>query len=312
MTLTREQLVSLCDRRDLGIVADAVAWHPEARKLLAGVSSETIDELRVDGRRAVQELVEANVGLVGFVIQRHAAGRAAIREDLFQEGVVGLTAAAWSFDPTRSRFSTFAYHRVRGAVVTALLTNAGEHHLLPNQARDVMQVRKAELELINSGRPATASAIARELERPVEVITEIKGYARHSAIAFDGTDIADPTGRVQQAFDKVVEPDVARYLRMLPPLEREVIEKLHGLNGHRARSAVVVAAELATSESTVGRIANSGYTHLRGLIDRESAPPARLTGSPGAVHESQHNLRRPERHHQPVKSHPRPSPTIGT
>ncbi len=39
MTLTRAQLVSLCERRDLGIVAEAAGRHPEAQRLLAGRST---------------------------------------------------------------------------------------------------------------------------------------------------------------------------------------------------------------------------------------------------------------------------------
>ena len=70
-------------------------------------------------------------------------------------------------------------------VVTALLTNVGEHHLRSNQARDVMQVRRAELELVTSGRPATASAIAQELERPVDVVTEFIRHVRGEELGPD-------------------------------------------------------------------------------------------------------------------------------
>lgn len=311
MTLTREQLVSLCDRRDMGIVAEAEETHPEAQRLLAGVPSEAVDLLRADGRRAVQELVEANMGLVGLAVQRHASGRPAIRDELFQEGVVGLVTAAWSYDPEQSRFSTFAYHHVRGMVVTALLTNVGEHHLRSNQARDVMQVRRAELELVTSGRPATASAIARELERPVHVVTEIMSYARHSTIPFEGADIVDPADRAQKALDRVLQPDVARYVRMLPPLERDVIEKLHGMNGQESRTAAVLADEFGTSRTSVSRIADSGYTHLRGLIDREGdrqllrSTTARATGALTPAR------RRPEHLDQTVQPLSRLSPRVG-
>ena len=312
MTLTRSQLVSLCERRDLGIVAEAAGRHPEAQRLLARVPPEAVELLRADGRRAVEELVEANMGLVGLVVQRHAAGRPAIRDELFQEGVVGLVTAAWSYDPEQSRFSTFAYHHVRGTVVTALLTNVGEHHLRTNQARDVMQVRRAEQELVTSGRQATASAIAQELGRPVDVVTEIMGYARHSTIPFEGADVADPADSAQKALDKVLEPDVARYVRMLPPLEREVIEKLHGMNGHEARIAGVLADELGTSRTSVSRIADSGYTHLRGLIDREGNRQAVRSTSPRAAGGATSARRRHEHHELAVQPGSRQSPQVGT
>lgn len=294
MRLTREQLVELCERRDMGIVADAASTHLDARRLLAGIPPEQVAAFSADGRRAVQEMVEANLGVVGLVLARHASGSVKVRDDLFQEGVIGLITAAWRYDPTQSAFSTYAYYHIRGTVLTALMTGSGELHLRPSQAKDIIQVRRAELELLSDRRPATPAAIASELGRPVKQIGEILNYTRHSQLPLDA-DVIDASERAQTAFDKVLQVDVARYVRMLPPLEQQVIDKLYGLNGQTPTTQQAIAKELGTSSTSVRRIADTAHAHLRRLLDRQdSVPlprPARPISGAGLTVPSRH---RPE------------------
>lgn len=63
-------------------------------------------------------MVEANLGLVGFVVAR-TIGRTSgdLAEELFQDGVVGLMRAAQLFDPARGfRFSTYAMFWIRQGI----------------------------------------------------------------------------------------------------------------------------------------------------------------------------------------------------
>jgi len=273
MRLTREQLLVLCERRDMGIVADAASTHLDARRLLASIPPEQVATLSADGRRAVQEMVEANLGVVGLVLSRHANGRTRIRDDLFQEGVIGLITAAWRYDPTQTTFSTYAYHHVRGKVLTSLLTEGGELHLRPGQAQDLMEVRRTELRLVSDGRPATPAAIAAELGRPLKEINEIMSYTRHSHLPLDAADVVDASERAQMGFDKVLQIDVSRYVRMLPPLEQQVIDRLYGLNGKAPSTQQAIAQDLGTSMTSVRRIADTARAHLRRLIDRPDSQP---------------------------------------
>lgn len=295
MRLTREHLVALCERRDMGIIADAASTHLDARRLLAGLPPEQVAALRVDGRRAVQEIVEANLGVVGLVLSRHANGRTKIRDDLFQEGVIGLISAAWRYDPTQAAFSTYAYHHVKGAVLTSLMTDGGELHLRPAQAKDVVDVRRAEMALMVEGRPANPAAIAMELGRPVKEIRDALGFTRHSGLPLEAVDVVDSSERAQDAFEKVLRIDVSRYVRMLPPLEQQVIDRMYGLNGQTRATQQTIAADLGTSMTGVRRIADTAFAHLRRLIDRpDSQPvpgPARLASRAGLTIQGCH---RPE------------------
>jgi len=311
MRLTREQLLVLCERRDMGIVADAASTHLDARRLLASIPPEQVATLSADGRRAVQEMVEANLGVVGLVLSRHANGRTRIRDDLFQEGVIGLITAAWRYDPTQTAFTTYAYHHIRGTVLTALMTGGGELHLRPGQAKDLMEVRRAELGLMSDGRPATPAAVAAELGRPVKEISEVMSYTRHSHLPLDAADVVDASERAQVAFDKVLQVDVSRYVRMLPPLEQQVIDKLYGLNGQAPSTQQAIAKELGTSTTSVRRIADTARAHLRRLLDRPDGQPvsglAKPTSGAGLAVPSSH---RPEHRAGVTKPAGRTAPRV--
>ncbi len=70
-----------------------------------------------------QQLVEAHQGLVrslAMKIHEHAPSQVDL-DDLIAYGQVGLVEAARDFDPSRgSRFSTYAYYRIRGAIYDGL------------------------------------------------------------------------------------------------------------------------------------------------------------------------------------------------
>lgn len=70
-------------------------------------------ELATDPR----ELYETHARLVGAVLHEHYRHCWTWRDDLTQEGLLGLWQAALKFDPARGvKFRTFAKHRVLGAM----------------------------------------------------------------------------------------------------------------------------------------------------------------------------------------------------
>lgn len=72
------------------------------------------------GRAARQALVSANMRLVYSLAKRHE-GHGVALSDLIQEGAIGLMSAATKFDPDRGyKFSTYAYHWIRQALLRAL------------------------------------------------------------------------------------------------------------------------------------------------------------------------------------------------
>ena len=133
MTLTDDQVRDLCQRRDAGVLAQAAGHVPQARRITGDATPTELARLVDDGITARHQLIEANLGLVGFVVNRYQGG--IDRDDLFQEGALALAKAANRFDPHQGTFSTFAVATIRGAVNKALDTKAGRLHLNATQAR---------------------------------------------------------------------------------------------------------------------------------------------------------------------------------
>lgn len=119
----------------------------------------------------------------------HIVGRLAIelpsrieRDDLVGYGMLGLVGAADSFDPSRGlQFSTFAFPRIRGAILDELR----KADFLPRGRREKVRdldrvVRRLEQE---AGAPPPPEAIARELGCTLEEVDEILVSARSSSVA---------------------------------------------------------------------------------------------------------------------------------
>jgi RNA polymerase sigma factor for flagellar operon FliA len=81
-----------------------------------------------DNQSPRYELIEQHLPLAKAIVARVrlAYGLAIPFDDLYSLGLTGLMRAAERFDPTRGvPFATFAYHRVRGAVIDGLRRDPG-------------------------------------------------------------------------------------------------------------------------------------------------------------------------------------------
>lgn len=85
-------------------------------------SAEDPQAILVAAPPTAQQLVASCQGLVrslAWKIHRKVACRTEL-EDLISYGQVGLVQAAQDFDPTRGQFTTYAYYRIRGAILDGL------------------------------------------------------------------------------------------------------------------------------------------------------------------------------------------------
>ncbi len=76
--------------------------------------AEALRRARAEGTEALQELAEKHLPLVGMKVRR-LPGSEACREELYQQGAVGLMKALRRFDPARGvAFSTYAAAMILG------------------------------------------------------------------------------------------------------------------------------------------------------------------------------------------------------
>lgn len=129
-------------------LAQAIEVGLFASVLLSGslASDASEAELRLlveDGERARQQLYLANLGLVGALADRWAVRAGLPRDELFQEGCVGLGEAIQLFDWRRGyRFSTLAWKRISYSLMAAAALRCGELDSSLTQAKIAQRIRR--------------------------------------------------------------------------------------------------------------------------------------------------------------------------
>jgi len=167
-----------------------------------------------------QQLIEENQGLV-----RSLAGKIHRKlpphvdlEDLVAYGQVGLAEAARDFDPARgSRFSTYAYYRIRGAVYDGLSKmtwfSRSEYKRIRYQQM-ANETLKAEPSQPQSGQE---KGLGEELHW-------FRDISRALAVVYLATQCESPEGATSRALEDPSAPDPTAQV-----ISEEITRKLHEL-----------------------------------------------------------------------------------
>ncbi len=143
----------------------AAAFERAGSAEVSGVAMEVWQQYRDSGDEALRErLILEHLYLV-----RHVAGRLAVRlpahiaqEDLEGWGVFGLMEAVEKFDPNQGTdFKTFAYHRIRGAILDEVRRQSWLPRSLWHKLQKINETR-ARLER-ESGASVSDAEVARKL-----------------------------------------------------------------------------------------------------------------------------------------------------
>jgi RNA polymerase primary sigma factor len=246
------------------------------RLLTADEERELSCRIERGDRRAKEEMVESNLGLVYF-ITRGYTGRGVPFEDLVQEGTVGLVRAVERFDHRRRvRFSTYAVPWIRHAVTDAL-AEAREIRLPAKATRQLAALETAETELRGHMSEApTAEAISERGGLSVKRVRELRGAPRVTAsldeqVGEDGARlaefVADP--EAVDPWRRVDEHDTRRQLwsmlRMLPHRYRTVLVRRYGLVDDRAQSHAEIGRSLGVGEERSRQLEREALHRLRAL-----------------------------------------------
>jgi len=224
-------------------------------------ASQTYHEVaRQNGR---DELILANLALV-----RHAVGKLLAQlppgvdvENLESAGTLGLVEAANSFDPERGiEFKTYAYSRVRGAVLDELRRNCP----LPQQMLEkVALVRQAYKRLAS---PVSVEMLAEATGLSADEVADCLAAIRMTSMVsletsrhLVGTRLEErqqpPDQLAQQSEEKHV---LAEAIQALPERERLAVT-LYYLEDLRLKE---IGKLLELSESRVSRVLNAALFHL--------------------------------------------------
>jgi RNA polymerase sigma factor (sigma-70 family) len=245
-----------------------VAWRGDA-------TDEELWALEEAGARAQQELVAANLGLVGAVLGPYARGGASVA-DLFQEGCLGLIAAVERFDHRRGvRFSTYATYWIRAGVGAATSRLASAVTVPVSRTDQLRVAHGVESELTQRlGRLPTVAEVAAAIgrderwtgallgQRGVRSLDELDERALHRLSATAQTD--EGPSREPAAWAR-------RLLAGLTAFDRRVLELRLGFGGRSPSSLAAVARELGVPVGRVRRAEARALEQLRGCCPREVA-----------------------------------------
>jgi len=210
-------------------------------------------------------LVREHAAMIDRCARRIAAkaGAPQLADDLWSVGALGLIDAARRFEGGRGvRFSTFAEHRVRGAMLDELRRMDHLPRRLREKSDAVSQARKKIAQ--EKGRPAEDAEVAKAVGVTLEEMAEIEGAAMPLAELDIEVSAADEEPGPEELTSRRQQADRLKAKISVLPERLQTVLGLHYIEGCTYRE---IAQMLQVSEPRVCQLHAEAVALLRGAFN---------------------------------------------
>jgi RNA polymerase primary sigma factor len=249
-------LLSAADERWL---AQAIEAGRAARLRLAdGTADDGDPALVAEGERARHHFIEANVRLVQSIANRFSVPVHLDRDDIVQDGMIGLEKAVEKYDWRRGyKFSTYATWWIRQSIQRGLEASASTIRIPGHRTR--------ELRTAIAASTASGTRLDDELAM-IDMLSQLESMDRPIGDGPDtlGTLVAsDAEGPEEAAERSVAREQIDALLEHLDDTSAFAVASRFGLRGHEPATFAVIAEQLGVTPQAVRRRVERAIAKLR-------------------------------------------------
>jgi RNA polymerase primary sigma factor len=249
-------LLTAADERWL---AQAIEAGREAqRRIDEGAPLGGDVDVVAEGERARHHFIEANVRLVQSIANRFSVPVHLDRDDIAQDGMIGLEKAVEKFDWRRGyKFSTYATWWIRQSIQRGLESSATTIRIPGHRTR--------ELRTAIAAATATGGRLDDDLAM-IDMLTQLESMDRPIGEGSDtlGTLVASSDeGPDEAAERRVAREQVDALLEHLDDTSAYAVAARFGLRGHEPATFATIAEELGVTPQAVRRRVERAIAKLR-------------------------------------------------